>query len=112
MPNAIALLAALPTNTLSSEYFLAVFSLGWRSHILLTRSFVLFKLRKKTNNYYKVFIMQDTQVKDALPETLIIDSGGFEECIFVLIDFGMGIFCSMQTLLHYPCTYLVRLESQ
>ena len=47
-------------------------------------------------------------MKDALQETLIIDSEGFEECIFVLIaiDFGMGIFYSMETLLHYPCTYL------
>ena len=45
-------------------------------------------------------------MKDALPETLLIDSGGFEGCIFVLMDFEMGVFCSMQTLLHNPCTYL------
>ena len=40
-------------------------------------------------------------MKDALRETLIIDSGGFEECIFVLMDFGMGIFCSIH---RYCCT--------
>ena len=52
VPNAIALLAALPTNTLSSEYFFAVLSLGRLLHIpwawfISRASFVLFTLRKK-----------------------------------------------------------------
>ena len=68
MPNAITLLAALPTNTLSSEYFVAVLSLGRLLHIpwawfISRASFVLFTLRKKKQVItVRLFLMDDTTV--------------------------------------------------